>query len=405
MPQSPHDPVIASIVLVDGAGNVLGRLPELPTTMPWWQEVGQIADRVREEYDLSVTILRLLESERRRPPGGVVTYLAELGEDPAPLPRLLPYDTPLGEHPLRLPYALPGGPARDLEWARAQLLASGHGDVQMARQVRTWNLSSIWCISTERARFWLKVVPPFFGHEGAALTLFQGEAVPELVASDGSRVLMPDIPGEDCYEPSGTQVEQMVEMLVDMQWRWHDRVAELRACGLPHWGLAEYTTRARDLLERQGERLADADADTLSRFLDALPDRWHAIDACGIPEMLVHGDFHPGNVRATGERLTILDWGDCYIGHPLLDRPPMLERIPPATVERIDRLWLDCWRARLPDADVATAARLLEPVAAMRLALVFQLFLDNIEPSERVYHRDDPEVWLLRSAALLRAER
>ncbi|MEO1248940.1 MAG: phosphotransferase, partial [Pseudomonadota bacterium] len=29
---------------------------------------------------------------------------------------------------------------------------------------------------------------------------------------------------------------------------------------------------------------------------------------------MVHGDFHPGNVRGDGNRLTLIDWGDCGIG-------------------------------------------------------------------------------------------
>jgi hypothetical protein len=51
------------------------------------------------------------------------------------------------------------------------------------------------------------------------------------------------------------------------------------------------------------------------------------------------------------------------------------------------------------------ASILLAPVAAARQAVIYQKFLDNIEPAERVYHRSDPADWLRRTVALLREER
>lgn len=46
---------------------------------------------------------------------------------------------------------------------------------------------------------------------------------------------------------------------------------------------------------------------------------------------------------------------------------------------------------------------LLEPVAALRQAVIYRGFLDGIEPSERVYHADDPPLWLRRAAELATA--
>ena len=43
----------------------------------------------------------------------------------------------------------------------------------------------------------------------------------------------------------------------------------------------------------------------------------------------------------------------------------------------------------MPGSDPGRAWTLLRPLAALRVALVFQTFLDNIEPSERAYHARD----------------
>ncbi len=53
----------------------------------------------------------------------------------------------------------------------------------------------------------------------------------------------------------------------------------------------------------------------LDSLVEDLPGHFAALNACGIPDSLVHGDFHPGRYR-------ILDWGDCGIGNPMLDLRP-----------------------------------------------------------------------------------
>lgn len=117
----------------------------------------------------------------------------------------------------------------------------------------------------------------------------------------------------------------------------------------------------------------------------------------------MHSDFHPGNVRGDGRDLTLLDWGDSGVGHPLLDQPVVLERCPPDALASIDDQWSRLWLALLPGSSPAKAANLLAPIAAARQAVIYRRFLDNIEPSEHPYHRFEPAEWLRKTAALLSA--
>ena len=143
---------------------------------------------------------------------------------------------------------------------------------------------------------------------------------------------------------------------------------------------------------------------SLDRFVDGLPARMAAVDACGVPTTFVHGDFHPGNVRGDGTSLTLLDWGDCGLGNPLLDLPAFLEVSPPSHVGRIRDAWTGAWLRRVPSSDPARAAELLAPVAAARQALIYATFLANIEPAERRYHDVDVPRWLKRAAQLVDRE-
>jgi hypothetical protein len=93
----------------------------------------------------------------------------------------------------------------------------------------------------------------------------------------------------------------------------------------------------------------------------------------------------------------LLDWGDCGIGHPLLDLPSFLDRAGDAA-DGLREHWLGRWAAAVPGSDPDRAAALVAPVAALRQAIIYRAFLDGIEASEHVYHRDDVPAWLTRAA-------
>jgi len=95
----------------------------------------------------------------------------------------------------------------------------------------------------------------------------------------------------------------------------------------------------------------------------------------------------------------LLDWSDAGVGHPLLDMPAFLGRVPEPDRPAIRATWHRCWRTAVPGSDPERAADLLGPLAAARHAVIYQGFLDRIEPAEHVYHATDPVRWLRRAAA------
>lgn len=388
----------ARLVLVTPDGEVVGALPPLPVGTPWWQEVEPVVKAAREHHAIDVTVLRLLETERQGPHGGTVTYLAEVA---SPVTAEAWHGT-LDDHPLRMPWARPGGPAADVAWAESLLAERGMRRIGPAQQVRSWNLSSLWRLPVEGQTAWLKCVPPFFGHEGRMLERLQGGPVPTLIAHDGPRLLLAEIPGEDLYDAPLPRRLEMVPLLVSLQREWLDRTDELLALGLPDWRAPSLAPAIGRLVERVGPDLTTDDRATLDGFVIGLADRFAEVAACGLPDTLVHGDFHPGNFRGDDTTLVLLDWGDCGVGHPLLDEPAFLDRVPADAVETVRRHWHAEWTQALPGSDPDRASRLLRPVAAARQALIYQKFLDGIEPSEQPYHAADPAHWLQRTSELIR---
>jgi Ser/Thr protein kinase RdoA (MazF antagonist) len=393
-------PRVATLVLCTLEGELLGHLPPFEVSTAWWQDAEPLVGWVRDHYGAKVTILRLLEADRPTPPGGSVTYLAELVEGQARTLPLARWADELNRHPLRLPYAEPGGPDADLAWVHSQLMEQGLRQTGPAQQVRTWNLSSLWRIPIEGSNAWLKCVPPFFAHEGAILARLQGAAVPRLLAHEPGRILMAEIPGEDQYDASDQTLLAMVSILVGLQQELSGRDADLLDVGLPDWRPVAMTALLESVVHRTGPNLHARDRRALHKLLAGLPQRFAALDECGIPNSLVHGDFAPGNARFDGRRLVLLDWGDCGVGHPLFDRSAFVDRIPDELVERVTLHWNELWRQAVPGSDPERAADILAPVAAARQAVIYQGFLDRIEPSEHPYHRNDPALWLTRAAEL-----
>ncbi len=391
-------PRTAGLVLVTPDGALVGSLPAVPISTPWWQDVEPVVAAVRDHYGIDVTILRLLEAEFDRPPGGRVTYLAEV----ARVAPAEPWGGTLEDHPHRHPFARPGGPAADLAWVESVLVERGLRRTGPPVQVRSWNLSSLWRIPVAGQTVWLKVVPPFFAHEGGLLARLAGERVPTLLGQDGGRMLLAEIAGDDLYAAAPPQLLEMVTLLVGLQRSWTGRVDELLALGLPDWRAPALGASIEKVIERTADELSADDRATLLEFSRGLPSRFAELAACGLADTLVHGDFHPGNFRGDLRALTLLDWGDSGVGHPLLDQPAFLGRVPGDAVAAVREHWLRQWREVVPGSDPARAALLLAPIAAARQAVIYRGFLDRIEPAEHPYHRADPAEWLQRTAALVR---
>jgi hypothetical protein len=390
---------MVTLVLVDPGGTVLGALPPYPVPSPWWQEAAEVVAGARAAYGREVTVLRLLHAD-----GADVTYLAGTTE---PVAGLAPAEIDDTVQPNRPRYAQPGGPEAGLAWARARLaeryphVAAGDW---VAGQVRTWNLSSIWVLDGPPGRVWLKEVPGFFAHEGPLLTWlagrFPGLAPAPLAAGDG-RVLLADIPGRDCYDAPATDRQAMLELMHQAQVGCLAATGELLALGVPDRRAAVLTGQLRDTVHRYG----DPALATGAVLLDGLAGRLARLARCGIPDTLVHGDLHPGNVRTgPGGGFTVLDWGDAVLGHPGFDLLRMVERLDAPDAAELAARWCDRWRAACPGSAPDRALRLLEPLAALRNAATYAHFLDQIEPAEHGYHRADVPHWLSVAAARLAAE-
>jgi len=402
-----------SLILCDAAGVVMGALPPFRVDDPWWPEAQPVVAAARELFGVEVVVLRLLTVTSDSYNGGDVTYLAELvGPAPPDLPLAAAPAIEDGTEPLRMPWARPGGVTRTLVWADEALAAIDRPRSGPLEQIKTWNLSSVLRLPTAAGDVWCKSVPPFLTHEAAIIALVGADEptlVPPLLASESAShtVLLGDVPGDDDWNAPEERLVEMVASLVRLQARWIDRIDELLDAGLPDWRASSLGALVETLASRAAVRaqLTDAELRDLDALVAGLSDRFGALDACGIPETLVHGDFHPGNWRFDGRSLVLLDWGDVGVGHPMHDISSFEAYVPEDIRPRIREAWRDAWNDPCPGGDPARAETLIAPIASLRRAVIYQRFLDGIEPSERRYHESDVRHWLRAALAQASADR
>lgn len=161
--------------------------------------------------------------------------------------------------------------------------------------------------------------------------------------------------------------------------------------GLPDHRVSTLADRADRLLAPDVARALDtAECDSLSRLVEDLPRRTAAIAAAGLPETLVHGDFHPGNWRSDGHTRVVVDWCETSRSHPAHNLLRLAEWLPAPLAALATDSWVSEWRAAVPGSDPAWAGELMRPVQCLEAALQYQGFLDGIEPDERPYHEGDP---------------
>ncbi len=369
-------------------GGCAGTVGPFHVDVPWWSEVQLVVAHLERALGAPAFVLRLLTTEGSDGMrGGHVTYHAEALAPPA---GLAPCEFAADDHPLRMPWARAEGLRELLGWA------AGHVDLTgRPAQRKTWNLSCLFRLPTAGGPVWLKAIPGFAAAEpGAIAAVAEADPglVPAVLASAPGRLLLADVPGTDCWDPSPEVVAGTVRRVAAAQ----ARISRQPPRGLPDRRPESLAAAVRDLLDGPvGAELSPAEL----RAARALQDRWEMLAGCGLPDTVVHGDFHPGNWRSDGGSAVVLDWADAHLGNPVLDGLRAIGFLPPALRQTAADAWIAAWSAAVPRSRPAAALRIAEPLAHFAYAVRYQEFLDNIEPSERVYHHGDPAASIRQALA------
>lgn len=371
----------------------LGAVGPFPVSVPWWSEVEPVVAYLREVLDVPVLVLRLLLVEGGEGGrDGHVTYHVAAFRRPAP--RLLAGRTVdqaalTGPEELRSPWARVEGIREVLSWAAGTLGTAGRRVTGPAVQRKTWNLAALFRLPTREGPVWLKTTPRFAADEAGVIAAFahvDPTLVPPVIGAGQRRVLLEHLPGEDCWDASPQIITSAVQRLAATQAALANPPAGLPP-GLPDRRSRSIATQIRALLD--GPVAGELTAREVAAA-HGLLNRFPLLDECGLPDTIVHGDFHPGNWRSDGGPPVIVDFADAYAGNPVLDGLRACDFLPVGKRPAAARAWIEAWASFIPGCEPARALRIAEPLAHLTYAVRYQEFLAGIEPSERIYHRGDP---------------
>ena len=315
---------------------------------------------------------------------GVWTPVGEIAEDEAVLAALLSVDSVVGGS------APP--PERRADWFRQtwydeveawvdeELAPLGRRRTGPCTPVKAWSMSAVLRVPTDGAPVWLKAACRHFHAEPALTRLVSAMLpghTPQVVATDDTRgwVLTEDIPAADEESaPEGVGPEA-ARITATLQLRSLERLTEIRAAEVPGRDLLD-TGRRFDEILREGLELDELTADELAAARAAAPAVHALLDelaALGVPDTLVHGDLHTGNVARDGETIVLYDWSDAAVSHPFLDVALLASRLPEDEQRATFAAYAETWREAHPALDVERALALARPVNTIYQMVTFEL--------------------------------
>lgn len=174
-----------------------------------------------------------------------------------------------------------------------------------------------------------------------------------------------------------------------LQLRSLEHLREIETAGVPVRGLIETVHGFDDVLATSVE-LDQLTPDELSAARGARDDLHAVVDelaSMGLPDTLVHGDLHAGNVALDGDSLVLYDWSDAAVSHPLLDLVHLTHRLPDEEAAQARAAYADLWHPAYPDVDLDHALEL-----AAHVNVAFQLV-----SYEQIYRaQEDASYWEMR---------
>jgi Ser/Thr protein kinase RdoA (MazF antagonist) len=211
-----------------------------------------------------------------------------------------------------------------------------------------------------------------------------GSAPALLAADDSGRSLLEHVAGDDLYG-APVAVRQLIgEQLHSIQRAGLQTIDELLALGIPD---LRGERRAADV--RRKLLAWSPDYPGLEALLREHDQRLERLEECGLPATLVHSDNHPGNARGSSQGVSLLDWGEAFVGNPVTDLLSLIGGLSPAEAAPLVAHWCASWKHLAPRSKPEQALELAPFIAAMHGAATYAHFLRHIEETEWPYHRDD----------------
>lgn len=387
----------------------------------FWQSVDHINQSVKEVFGLDVITLRCLNIRATPPCPELQLYYAlecskketipadcqwvsiqELGairfSQPAHREIMQQWLNWIHtDHTKRAPWYLPGWSAKAKSWIKNQTDQLGLSQNADPEQIRSWQRSSLWRISTSKEDYYFKAVHPEFSREPIitqALAFGFPKLFPTILACDTQAgfFFMKDS-GKQTIEQCGElkQWKKVLSKYGQLQIALSSRLDWLKSQGLPDHSPKRLAKLLKKFFNdptalKIGENpLTEWDIDALYNRMGEIELDWEALEASPIPLSIEHGDFWPGQILYQDGHFAFIDWSDCSISHPFFSMLFLYQREfeIPDTINAYEQLldsYLDVWSDYAPRPKLLETYHLAQKLAPLHHAMLYyETILPNME--------------------------
>jgi hypothetical protein len=237
-------------------------------------------------------------------------------------------------------------------WAHARLAALGRTVTAAPVVVHVGPIAAVVRFDTTAGSTFLKASIPFFAREAtiaAALSVRTPGWVPDVVAADPAYgTLMEEMGGEVLADHPEEAWGLGLRRLAELQLAWVAAPDVLLAADAQDRPIAALGQLVAEL-EPIHAQLAAAEPGVWpawSAVADGLRERCASLAGSGLPDTLVHGDLHPGNINVRDGEALLFDWSDGAVSHPFVDLTCFLRRAEtPTTRRQLVDAYLAVWAA------------------------------------------------------------
>jgi Phosphotransferase enzyme family len=307
----------------------------------------------------------------------------------------------------RSPWARQGWFAAARDWIGTQLEGVKH-----VHQVKSWGMSCVLRVRTAEDCYYFKASTrrALFADEACvtqALATRFPDLVPMPVRVDAERgwMILADI---------GTNLRDAT--LAITEWtRLIQKYAALQyeLALEPDWVLnAGCLDRRQHVLEAQLHELLEAETtiilpeqfQTLRETQAAWTHHLSKLKASNIPDSLIHGDWHPGNIAVKNGVERIFDWTDACLSQPFFDILGMLDELEQIfdeeTRQALLETYLRTWTGFAPLEELKAVVPSIRVALCLHQVVTYWKILEGLEPAARHEVAKGLQYWLRRLTEL-----
>ncbi|MGB3637256.1 MAG: phosphotransferase [Rivularia sp. (in: cyanobacteria)] len=293
---------------------------------------------------------------------------------------------------VRSPWARVGWFDSASQWMKEQLQELNYKQLSSIECIKNWGISCVLRVNTDCGNLYLKEAStlPLFCNEPVVtkeLASLFPEHIPTVLSINSERhwMLLADF-GEPIGRNSSVKVKKDVyRLLPQIQIKSVEHIDNLLNIGCLDRRLEKLATQIDALFNDKFvlSQLKEAEIEQLIKIAPHLKILCSQLAEYKIPQTLVHGDLHLGNVALYNDNYLLFDWTDSCISHPFFDMFQLFFAENNTSVKDLQDEYLAKWNFYEPKSRLLEAWELAKPLCALHHAVTYQYISNCLEPRDK----------------------